>query len=286
MGVIGILMIYLVTRRILVPVRQLTAAAQQVARGNLAQRIPIDRHDEIGKLAQSFNYMTRELEEAEAERQRMLADVAHELRTPLTNAQGYIEAIKDGVKSPDATTIDALHRQILQLHRLIDDLRLLSLAESGHLDLDLEYQNVPELLGHSVDAFAAKAQAKGVQLRLDSPPELHRIIADRPRLLQVIGNLMDNAIFHTVRGGWVKLSGRDTEDGVAIEVSDSGEGIPTEALSHIFDRLYRVENSRNRASGGSGLGLAIAKELVEAHCGTISVESEPGVGSRFTITLP
>jgi signal transduction histidine kinase len=285
-GGIGVLLIYLLTRRILVPVRELTAAAQRVSQGDLSYKIPTNGKDEIGKLAQTFNSMTRELEESEQHRQRLLADVAHELRTPLTNAQGYIEAIRDGLKVPDSPTIDAIYRQIIQLGRLVDDLRLLSLAESGHLDLRLEPQSVPDLLHSVVEAFEPKADSKGVKLSLQCPAVLPAIIADRARLAQVMGNLLENAIFHTPQGGSVTVSSELAQNEIVVSVSDTGEGIPEEAIPYLFDRLYRHDRSRSRASGGSGLGLAIAKQLIAAHGGSINVESKIGEGSRFYFSLP
>jgi signal transduction histidine kinase len=285
-GGIGAVLIYLLTRRILVPVQQLTAAAQRVSQGDLSHKIPTNGRDEIGKLAQTFNSMTRELEEAEQQRQRLLADVAHELRTPLTNAQGYLEAIRDRLKVPDSSTIDAIYRQIIQLGRLVDDLRLLSLAESGHLDLRLEPQSVPELLHSVVEAFEPKAQSKGVHLSLDCPANLPMIIADRARIAQVLGNLLENAIFHTPQDGSVKVSAELTHNDIIVSVRDTGEGVPEEAIPYLFDRLYRHDRSRSRTSGGSGLGLAIAKQLIAAHGGSIKVESKMGEGSRFYFSLP
>jgi two-component system sensor histidine kinase BaeS len=216
----------------------------------------------------------------------MLADVAHELRTPLTNAQGYIEAIRDGLKEPNPETIDAVHRQILQLHRLVDDLRLLSLAESGHLELRLESHPVADLLSSVVDAFEPRAQAKGINLLRHYPEDLPIITLDRARIAQVVGNLLENAILYTPGGGSVTVEAQLAGDKVVIMVADNGEGIPEEALPHVFDRLYRHDRSRNRASGGSGLGLSIAKQLVEAHGGSIAVESKVGIGSRFYFSLP
>lgn len=285
-AILGIVAIYFFTRKILVPVRQLTAAAQQVGQGQLSQAIPANGNDEIGRLAQTFNLMTRELEAAEAERRRMLADVAHELRTPLTNAQGYIEAIRDGLKEPSTTTIDAIYRQILQLHRLVDDLRLLTLAESGNLDLNLESHPLYDLLGSVVDSFEPRAQSKQIGLVRRFSRDLPEVPLDRSRIAQVLGNLLENAIMHTPAGGSVTVEADHTQDRVVIGVTDTGEGIPPEALPHVFDRLYRHDRSRNRASGGSGLGLSIAKQLVEAHGGAIAAESQVGSGACFYFSLP
>jgi two-component system sensor histidine kinase BaeS len=283
---LGIAFIYFFTRRMLVPVRQLTNAAQLVGQGQLSQEIPSNGNDEIGKLALTFNSMTRQLAGSEEERQRMLADVAHELRTPLTNAQGYVEAIKDGLKEPDPATIDAIHRQILQLHHLIDDLRLLTLAESGNLELRLESQALADLLDSVIDGFEPKAQVKGIHLLRKYSQRLPTITMDRSRIAQVVGNLMENAILHTPGGGSVVVEAVQAEEKVIVTVTDTGEGIPADALPRIFDRLYRHDRSRNRSSGGSGLGLTIAKELVEAHGGAIGVDSEVGSGSRFYFSLP
>jgi signal transduction histidine kinase len=285
-GTLGIAFIYFFTKRMLVPIRQITDAAQRVGEGQFSWEIPASGNDEIGKLAQTFNSMTRQLAESETERRRMLADVAHELRTPLTNAQGYIEAIKDGLREPDAHTIEATHRQILQLHRLIDDLRLLTLAESGHLELRFESQLLTELLNSVVNGFEPRAQAKGINLIRKYPQSLPAITMDRTRVAQVVGNLLENAILHTPSGGSVEVRAEHAGDRIVVTVADTGEGIPADALPHVFDRLYRHDRSRNRSSGGSGLGLSIAKELVEAHGGSIGVESEVDTGTRVYFSLP
>ena len=285
-GALGIGLIYFMTRRILIPVRQLTAAAQQVGRGQPLPEIPSTGNDEIAQLTQTFNDMTSRLAKMETERQRMLADVAHELRTPLTNAQGYLEAIKDGLKKPDPETINSVHRQILQLHRLVDDLRLLTLAESGDLELNLELQPLSEVLSSVVEGFEPRAEAKGINLPRKYPQDLPVILMDRSRIAQVIGNLMDNAIRYTPEGGSVTVDATCAGDKVVVTVADTGEGIPSDALPKVFNRLYRHDNSRNRASGGSGLGLSIVEELIQAHGGSIGVESEVGVGSSFYFSLP
>jgi two-component system sensor histidine kinase BaeS len=175
---------------------------------------------------------------------------------------------------------------IIQLGRLVDDLRLLSLAESGHLDLRLEPQSVPDLLHSVVEAFEPKAHSKGVKLSLQSPATLPMIIADRARIAQVLGNLLENAIFHTPQGGSVTVGAELAHNEMVVSVSDTGEGIPEEAIPYLFDRLYRHDLSRSRASGGSGLGLAIAKQLIAAHGGSIKVESKVGEWSRFYFSLP
>lgn len=285
-GSLGIGLIYFITRRMLIPVGQLTAAAHKVGTGQPLPEIPSTGKDEIAQLTQTFNAMTSRLTRMETERQRMLADVAHELRTPLTNANGYLEAIKDGLKQPDPETINSVHRQILQLHRLVDDLRLLALAESGDLELNFESQALADVLDAAVAGFEPRAEAKGIKLDRKYPHDLPAVLMDRSRIAQVIGNLLDNAIRHTSDGGSVTVNAVSTEERVVVTIMDTGEGIPPDALPKVFHRLYRHDTSRNRLSGGSGLGLSIAEELVQAHGGSIEVDSEVGVGSNFYFSLP
>lgn len=285
-GAIGIASIFLVMRRILIPVKQLTLAVRRVSQGEFSQRVSVSGHGEIGELAHTFNVMISRLEDAEKQRRQLIADVAHELRTPLTNARGYVEAMKDGLISPDPETIDAVYRQVIYLSKLIDDLRLISLAESGHLDLYLEPNSIYELLSSSIQSFEPKARVKNVTLSLDCRPYMPLVLMDRMRISQVVGNLLQNAIFHTPDGGSVTVSASETDNQMVVSITDTGPGIPADALPYLFDRFYRYDDSRSRVSGGTGLGLAIAKQLVESHGGTIFVESEAGQGSRFTFTLP
>ncbi len=285
-GGIGVASIFLVTRRILVPVRHLTLAVGKMAQGDFLQRVPVKGQGEIGQLAQTFNDMASELERAEKHRKQLIADVAHELRTPLTNARGYVEAIKDGLMSPEGEAIEAIYRQVDRLSKLVDDLRLLSLAESGYLELNLEPDSIPELLRSTVESFEPLARAKGVDIHLDCQGYLPLVMIDRARIDQVASNLIRNAIFHTPSGGSVKLRAYYESDKVFVVVSDSGEGIPEDALPYVFERFYRSDRSRSRSSGGTGLGLAIARQLIEAHGGAIRVSSVLGKGSEFTFSMP
>jgi signal transduction histidine kinase len=282
----GIAMVFLVSQRILAPVRSLNVAALRLGHGDLSQRVEVEDHGEMGRLAETFNAMAQNLEKAEQQRRHMVADVAHELRTPLSNIRGYLEAVKDGVVQPDAQTIDTIYQQVLHLSRLVEDLRLLALAEAGALKLDLRPDSMEELLKKAVDAFSPRATAKGLTLDLEVDDNLPLVSMDRTRISQVLSNLMDNAIFHTSEGGRVSVKAVEKQGRVLVSVSDTGVGIEEEALEHIFDRFYRVDPSRNRATGGAGLGLTIAKQIVEAHGGTIQAESAPGRGSVFTFDLP
>ena len=286
-GVLGILLIGLVTRRVLVPVRALSSAAERLGEGDLSQRVPSSGPSEIGDLARTFNTMAEHLQTAEQQRRNLTADVAHELRTPVSNIQGYLEAIKDGLVEPH-DTIDIIHQQVLHLSTLIEDLRLLSIAEAGNLRLNLQPCFLEDLLGESVEAARPRAEAKGVSLNLQLPERFSRVQIDRTRISQVVGNLLDNAIFHTRNGGSVSVTVSSASEGsrVTVTVADTGEGVPHDILPMVFERFYRADPSRTRATGGTGLGLTIAKQLVEAHGGSIRAESTPGKGSRFMFELP
>jgi two-component system sensor histidine kinase BaeS len=230
--------------------------------------------------------MAGDLERAERLRRNLVADTAHELRTPLSNIQGYLEAIRDGVVQPDTATINSIHEEVILLSRLIDDLQELALAEAGKLNMVRQAENISTIINQAVAAMQPRASAKGVSLLTDLPDGLPLCDIDSHRISQVLRNLMDNAVVHTPEGGTVTVAARHQDKWIEVSVTDTGEGIPAEDLPNIFERFYRVDQSRARATGGHGLGLTIAKRLVEAHGGKIDVQSELGKGSRFTFTLP
>ena len=291
-GLGGILLVSLLSRRLLGSVRRLTTAAQKLGKGDLSQRVEgtIGR-DEIGELTRTFNAMAADLESAERQRRNMVADIAHELRTPLSNIRGYVEAVRDGVLEADSTTIQHIHRQTMSLSKLVEDLRLLAETEAADFRLHLESGTLAETISRSVEAFRPQAQAQEIALTFDAgaagsnaPGRLVKF--DRTRIEQVMNNLLQNAVAHTPAGGRISVAVEEGEELLSVTVADSGEGIPSEDLPHVFDRLYRVDPSRTRSTGGAGLGLTIAKQLVEAHGGGIRVESALGKGSAFTFTLP
>jgi signal transduction histidine kinase len=282
----GMLLIGLLSRRILAPVQSLTAAAQQLGRGDLTQRVYDEAPGEIGQLASTFNAMAENLEKAEKQRRSLVADVAHELRTPLSNIQGYLEAVKDGLLQPDGKTIDIIYQQVVHVVQLVEDLRVLAMAESGTLRLHLESGSMEELLRQAVDAFRPRAEAKGVDLSVWVQPELPDVLMDRTRIAQVVANLLENAIFHTPEGGSVAVSARNSNSVLTVAVSDTGPGISSNDLDLVFERFYRVDLSRTRSTGGTGLGLTIAKQLIETHRGSVGVESSTDQGSRFYFNLP
>lgn len=284
-GAVGILLISVVSRRILVPVRVLSLAAQRLGQGDLSQRVSASGPGEIKQLAYIFNTMAENLQRAEQQRRDLVADVAHELRTPVSNIQIYLEAIEDGLLGTDEA-LAKIQRQSSQLATLIEDLRLLSMAEVGRLRLDLELCPLEEVLSQSVEAVRPRAEAKGISLSLEAAMKPSIVRIDKLRVSQVMANLLDNAIFYTPEGGSVTVSSEADGSSVRVTVADTGEGIPADVLPRIFERFYRVDQSRTRATGGTGLGLTIARQLVELHQGTIRAESAPGQGSRFIFELP
>ena len=283
---LGAAAVWLLSRRALAPLKNLGAAARRLGQGDLSQRAATAGPSEIRQLAHNFNQMAAGLEAAERHRRNLTADVAHELRTPLSNIQGYLEAIKDGLIQPTPETIDTIHGQAMHLSRLVEDLRLLAQVDAGALELQRTPTRIDELLQSCLEAVRPRADAKGVALALEADAALPEGEVDATRLAQVAGNLLENAITHTPPGGRVTVSARADGGVIEISVADTGQGIAPEDLPRIFDRFYRADPSRARATGGAGLGLTIARRLTEAHGGSIAAQSAPGRGSRFTLRLP
>jgi signal transduction histidine kinase len=268
------------------PLAALAQAASDVARGEFSRRVDIRSGDEVGELSRSFNRMARDLEDASALRRRLTADIAHELRTPISVIQGHLEAMMDGVFPADVEHIASVHEETRLLGRLVDDLRTLTLVEAGELSLEMEEMDLANVVRRSVSSFLPLAQEKNISL--EEPPEdaRHTVHGDADRIGQVMGILLSNAIRHTPEGGSVRVSIRQDANGARVEVKDSGSGIDPEDLPQVFERFWRADASRSRDTGGTGLGLAIAKELVQAHDGTIRVESRSGSGTTFSFVLP
>ena len=283
---VGVLLVLLLSRRVLGSIGGLTTAARRLGGGDLSSRVNVKGNDEIAELGHAFNAMANALEDSERQRRSMVADVAHELRTPLSNILGHVEAMQDGLLQPDAAALDTVHQQTLYLNRLVSDLRLLAETEASELRLLLESESIAELAGRVAASFRPRAELQSVRLDTDLADGLPLLNLDRLRIEQAMGNLVDNAIRYTPPGGTVTIAALRHDDGVRVVVADTGPGIPADALPHVFDRLYRVDPSRDRATGGAGLGLTIARRLVEAHGGTVWAESEEGAGSRFGFDLP
>jgi signal transduction histidine kinase len=290
------------------PLRNLTAAAQQMATGQLDVQVGRAPIREVDELTLAFNGMAQALASADRQRRQMTADIAHELRTPLTIIKGRLEGLQDGVYSATPDELDRLLSETALLERLIEDLRLLALAEAGQMPLYRELIDPRDLLEHTRAAFAGQASAQGVALDVDAPCDLPAIDADPQRMAQVLANLVTNALRYTPSGGSITLTakmedrGWRIEDGsqasaspssilhppssILLSVSDTGTGIAAEDLPHIFDRFYRADRSRTRGSGGAGLGLAIAKQIVAAHGGSIWATSGEHQGTTMSVALP
>lgn len=275
-----------VSRLLTAPLARLTRAAQAIAGGDLAQRVPARSRDEVGALGHAFNDMAASLAESEQLRRNLMADVSHELRTPLTVIQGDLQAILDGVYPLEMAQMASLYDETRLLTRLVEDLHELALAEAGQLRLERLPVDVADLARAAVAQFARVAEAEGVQLTLAAEDGLPQVAGDADRLAQVLTNLLGNAVRHTPPGGEIAVRVERAGPQVRIQVADSGTGIAAEDLPHVFDRFYRGDKSRSRRNGGAGLGLAIARQLVAAHGGQIEVSSAVGQGTTFTVWLP
>lgn len=276
------------TRRIGASLAALTAAARQVAGGRFEARVPAPAMGrEFEELVLAFNQMAARLEASENLRHRLLSDVAHEVRTPVATLNAHLEGIEDGVVEATPETIAVLRAQSARLTRLAEDLAAVTKAESGELALALAPSEPEQLLRLAHLAARDRADAAGIELAVEIEPALPVIEADPERMAQVLGNLVDNALRHTPAGGRVTLAGRRDGEQVRLTVTDTGEGIAAEHLPHVFERFYRADTARDRASGGSGIGLAITKALVEAHHGSVRAQSAGvGAGATFAVTLP
>jgi two-component system sensor histidine kinase BaeS len=276
----------LLARTLTRPVRELTAATRAMAAGRLDQQVQVRSRDEIGQLAVSFNQMTSDLAQASQARKQMTADLAHDLRTPLTILRGYTEGLKDGRIQGNPALYGVMHREVEHLRHLVEDLRVLSLADAGELPLNRRAIDPSALIERAGLAYIVQAEQSGLALQVSPISDLPSIMVDTDRMTQVLNNLVSNALRHTAHGA-ITLSACHEGAHIRLRVSDTGSGIAPEDLPHIFDRFYRADKARQRDdSSASGLGLAIAKAIVEAHAGTISVESTLGQGTAFTISLP
>ena len=275
------------SRRLQHSIAELSQAAAAIAEGHYDIRVaPPQLGDEFENLAGSFNQMAQRLQSVESTRRRMFGDLAHEIRTPVAVLEAYLEAVEDGVKTLDPQTIAMLREQTGRLVRFSADAGALAQAEESHTAIARGPVDTAELLTALKAAFADRYAAKAVALNTETG-DTARIWADRQRLTQVLGNLLDNALRHTPAGGHVTLTTTRRGPEVAFTVTDDGDGIPAGHLPHVFERFYRADSARDRGHGGSGIGLAIAKALTEAHGGHISAASRgPGQGTTFTVAVP
>lgn len=281
--VIGILL----TRRVVNPIAEVIAAAEKVAHGDLSARITMKKgNDDLSALVDHFNDMTAALQQNDNERRQLLADIAHELRTPLSVLRGRLEGIVDGVYPINEANIAPALEETYLLERLVEDLRLLTLAETRQLRFELREVDLAELLERTVSIFKPQALDKDVALDLQIEADLPKVWVDPQRLEQVIGNVLDNALRYTNEKGYISVTASAREDGAYVAISDNGPGVSPEEVSKIFDRFWRNEKSRARKSGGAGLGLAIARQLIEAQGGSIGAENVPTGGLKIWFILP
>jgi len=279
---IGIFLSWLLTR----PLREITQAIQSMDRRNLQQTVPVRSKDEFGTLAQAFNQMSADLAHAEHLRRQMTADIAHDLRSPLTVIVGYLESLREEVLKPTPERFDVMYAEAMLLQHLIEDLRTLTLADAGELRLNRVPIRPSELLNRIATNYQHQAESGNVTIAVNADENLPAINLDPDRMLQVLGNLVSNALRYTPQNGSITLTAQNSNNQIRLTVKDTGKGIAPEDVPNIFARFYRGDKSRNQATGESGLGLAIAKSIVEAHDGTISVDSTIGIGTTFTIHLP
>jgi signal transduction histidine kinase len=283
---VALLMSFFLARTLTRPLRDLTGAAQNIARGHLDQQVQIRSKDEIGQLAEAFNAMSHEVARANALRRQMTADIAHDLRTPLTVIGGYIEAMRDGVLEATPQRLELIYAEIERLQNLVGDLRMLSQADAGELSLNQQELAPAALLARAVELFEHHASQKGVNLSLNASPGLPLLRLDEARMMQVLENLVSNALRYTPPGGSILLSALAVGEGVQLVVRDNGSGIAADEIPYIFDRFYRSDASRHSETGESGLGLTIVRALVEAQGGQVWAESQMGQGTTVTIQFP
>jgi two-component system sensor histidine kinase BaeS len=274
-------------KRLVRPIRALAAATRRLSAGEYAIRVPVAASDELGQLARDFNSLALTLEKNEQARRQWVADISHELRTPLAVLRGEVEALQDGVRRTTPETLHSLHAEVMRLSRMVDDLHQLALSDVGALTYRKCNVNLGEELRETADSFRSRFAGKGVALVADLPsaPAI-AVFADPERLHQLFNNLLDNSLKYTEAGGRLDIRLEAGQGVATIHFMDSAPGVPEAEIGRLFDRLYRVESSRSRATGGAGLGLAICRNIVEAHEGTITAKPSPLGGLWITVVLP
>lgn len=283
--ILALLLSYLMTKRVLRPLLQMTRISHELSQGKFSDRVEVVSSDEVGQLGVAFNRMADNLEQLEELRKRMVADIAHELRTPLTNLRGYFEGLKDDVVPPSADTFSMLEAETLRLVNLVDDLQQLSKAEAAEAFLKRQEIQLSTFLDQLLTLFDLRFQAKRISVAVDIDPIDISFQADQDKLLQTFRNLLENALCYTPVQGNVRIDARQLENVVDISIANTGAGIAAEELPFIFERFFRADRSRSREQGGAGIGLAIVKQVVEAHGGQVEAQSADG-WTRICVRLP
>lgn len=279
--VLAVLLAYFMLR----PVNSLVQATEELARGDLSTRVEITKPEELARLGETFNQMADALEESDKRRKALTADIAHELRTPLAVQRAHLEALLDGVFPMTEENIATVLEQNQLLNHLVEDLRVITLTDSGELTLTLRPLNLKDLVTTTVEQFAAGTREKQIEI-ITSLENSHTVLADGERVQQILHNLLQNGVRYAPEGGKLFVNLFYDEASAVLELRDTGEGIAEEVLPYIFDRFYRAERSRSKVAGGTGLGLAIARSLAEAHHGSLIAANHPDGGAVFTLTLP
>jgi len=287
MAALSLLLSFPLTNHLLRPVKELTAGTRKLIAGRFKTRIPVATRDEMGQLSTDFNSLAMTLEKNEQARQQWVADISHELRTPLAVLRGEIEALQDGIRQPDTQALDALHGEAMHLGRLIDDLYELSMSDIGALNYKKIRVDPVGILKGSIELFEQRFDQRGLQLTTEIEKEfMPLLLADPDRLQQLFSNLLENSLRYTDAPGQLVVRMEENKETLSISFMDSSPGVPAEHLQRLFERLYRVESSRNRAKGGAGLGMAICRNIVEAHQGRIDATLSPLGGLAITIEFP
>jgi two-component system sensor histidine kinase BaeS len=285
-GGIAIVLALILASLILRPVRSLTKAVTQMADGDLSQRVTVRGSGELASLGRTFNQMATSLQEADEQRQSMTADIAHELRNPLAIQRAHLEALQDGVYPLTQENMALIGEQNKQLTRLVNDLRTLALVDAGELSLNMRSVDLAELCQDLASRFHPQADAKSVQITSSCEPSQLTSQGDKERLQQILDNLMQNALRYTPENGTISVVLQRQGNSAIFSVHNNGPSIPPEVLEHLFERFYRGDKARDRASGGTGLGLAIARKLAETHGGTLIGENHPEGGVVFKLVMP
>jgi two-component system sensor histidine kinase BaeS len=286
MLLVASLLALILARRLVRPLQELAKATHALALGQYEVRVPVNSDDELGQLSSDFNAMAHGLQNSEQARRQFIADISHELRTPLAVLGGEIEALQDGVRPLNPQAVNSLHVEVVRLNRLVEDLYQLALSDIGALTYRKGELDIVELLVESLQRIEPELERCHLTLSTSLPKDEISIYGDAERLGQLFGNILKNTTAYTDVGGTLTVSAEHLDRCVIIEIMDSAPGVPVGSEGRLFDRLYRLEESRNRASGGAGLGLAICRNIVEAHDGVIEALSSPLGGLLIRITLP
>ncbi len=282
---LAVVLSFLLMRKVLRPLRQMTTIAQKISTGDYSGQVPLASWDEVGQLAASFNRMAESLRRIEGLRKTLMIDVAHELRTPLTNIRGYLEALVDGVAPPTKETFDLLQEETMRLIHLVEDVLRLAKADAARMDLHKSESRIEDLILQELDIFRPQFESKKIRIETRSGNNEERLLADPDKITQVVTNLLQNACQYTPGGGSVRIYTEQAAGEMKVVFANTGGELTQNDLPFIFERFYRGEKSRSRAHGGADIGLAIVKELVEAHDGHVGAEISENE-TRIWFSLP